>query len=206
MSSTVIKWLLTRLLPGVVLCVVLAGAGWWLYTTGYDSGHDSAKADGDALLAREQKARADERQQLAERNQATLQAALDKQAELAEQARMLSLGLDAAQRKLTVTQQQLKKRITHAVQTDGQRFTGLGPDSLRLYRAVLGYTDTGGAGLQNTARGDAEHPADASASGGISPGVLLDHATEYGAWCLTLRNKLEALNAFYTPGNAPHDH
>ncbi|EMH7334439.1 hypothetical protein RGJ08_002611 [Serratia marcescens] len=54
--------------------------------------------------------------------------------------------------------------------------------------------------------GNAEHSTDARAAGGISPDPLLDHATEYGAWCLTLRNKLEALNAFYTSGSAPNDH
>ncbi|BBI91165.1 putative conserved hypothetical protein [Serratia symbiotica str. Tucson] len=177
-----------------------------MHHQGYAQGYDLAEIRYQAKLSRQQSDWDIERRQLAEKNQAVLQAALAKQAELAEQARLLSLSLEATQRQLATTQQQLKKRIAHAVQTDGQHFTGLGPDSLRLYRAVLGYPNTGAAGVSNTTGGAAEHSADARTAGGISPGPLLDHATEYGAWCLTLRNKLEALNAFYTPGSAPNDH
>lgn len=71
-SSTVIKWLLTRLLPGVVLSAAQVGARWWLYSTGYDSGHTDAKAEGHITLAREKKARAEERQQLAQVGQQVL--------------------------------------------------------------------------------------------------------------------------------------
>ncbi|MET5645892.1 hypothetical protein WH817_14450 [Serratia marcescens] len=204
--AIVLTTLAKRLAPGIAGCLVLGAAGWFLHHQGYNSGYDLAELRYQGKLSRQQSDWDIERRQLAEKNQAVLQAALAKQAELAEQARLLSLSLEAAQRQLATTQQQLKKRIAHAVQTDGQHFTGLGPDSLRLYRAVLGYPDTGAAGVPDATGGNAEHSTDARAAGGISPGPLLDHATEYGAWCLTLRNKLEALNAFYTSGSAPNDH
>lgn len=199
--AIVLTTLAKRLAPGIAGCLVLGAAGWFLHHQGYVL----AELRYQGKLSRQQSDWDIERRQLAEKNQAVLQAALAKQAELAEQARLLSLSLEAAQRKLATTQQQLKKRIAYAVQTDGQHFTGIGPDSLRLYRAVLGYPDAGAAGVPNTTGGNAEHSANASSARGISPGPLLDHATEYGAWCLTLRNKLEALNAFYPPGSAAHD-
>lgn len=203
--AIVLTTLAKRLAPGIAGCLILGAAGWFLHHQGYGQGYDLAELRYQGKLSRQQSDWESERRQLAEKSQAVLQAALDKQAELAEQARLLSLSLEAAQRKLATTQQQLKKRIAHAVQTDGQHFTGLGPDSLRLYRAVLGYLDAGAAGVPNATGGNAEYSANASTARGISPGPLLDHATEYGAWCLTLRNKLEALNAFYPPGSAAHD-
>nr|WP_241391889.1 hypothetical protein [Serratia proteamaculans]ULG15993.1 hypothetical protein 591p_00142 [Serratia proteamaculans] len=204
--AIVLMMLAKRLLPGIAGCLALCTTGWLLHHQGYAQGYDLAELRYQGKLSRQQSAWESERREVAEKNQAVLQAALDKQEELVEQARLLSLSLEASQRQLATTQQQLKKRIAHAVQTDGQHFTGLGPDSLRLYRAVLGYPDTGAAGVPNATGGNAEHSTDASAARGISPGPLLDHATEYGAWCLTLRNKLEALNAFYTSGSAAHDH
>lgn len=204
--AIVLTTLIKRLTPGIAGCLALGTAGWFLHHQGYGQGYNQAELHYQVKLSQQQSDWDIERRQRAEKNQAVLQAALAKQAELAEQGRLLSLSLEATQRQLATTQQQLKKRIVHAVQTDGHHFTGLGPDSLRLYRAVLGYPNTGAAGVSNTTGGAAEHSADARTAGGISPGPLLDHATEYGAWCLTLRNKLEALNAFYTPGSAPNDH
>lgn len=204
--AIVLTTLAKRLAPGIAGCLALGAVGWFLHHQGYGQGYDLAEIRYQAKLSRQQSDQDIERRQLAEKNQAVLQAALAKQAELAEQARLLSLSMEVTQRQLATTQQQLKKRIAHAVQTDGQHFTGLGPDSLRLYRAVLGYPDAGAAGLPNTTGGHVEHSTDANAARGISPGPLLDHATEYGAWCLTLRNKLEALNAFYSPGSASNDH
>ncbi|WP_367672497.1 hypothetical protein [Serratia symbiotica] len=204
--AIVLTTLIKRLTPGIAGCLALGTAGWFLHHQGYGQGYNQAELHYQVKLSQQQSDWDIERRQRAEKNQAVLQAALAKQAELAEQGRLLSLSLEATQRQLATTQQQLKKRIAHAVQTDGHHFTGLGPDSLRLYRAVLGYPNTGAAGVSNTTGGAAEHSADARTAGGISPGPLLDHATEYGAWCLTLRNKLEALNAFYTPGSAPNDH
>ncbi|USS96494.1 hypothetical protein M5J15_06310 [Serratia symbiotica] len=188
--AIVLTTLIKRLAPGIAGCLALGTAGWFLHHQGYNQ----AELHYQVKLSQQQSEWDIERRQRAEKNQAVLQAAL------AEQARLLSLSLEATQRQLATTQQQLKKRIAHAVQTDGHHFTGLGPDSLRLYRAVLGYPNTGAAGVSNTTAGAAR------TARGISPGPLLDHATECGAWCLTLRNKLEALNAFYTPESPPNDH
>ncbi|MGL9774186.1 MAG: hypothetical protein ACR5LG_10380 [Sodalis sp. (in: enterobacteria)] len=40
---------------------------------------------------------------------------------------------------------------------------------------------------------------------GLGPEVLLHHASDYGAWCLTLRAQLQAINAFYSAQERPRD-
>lgn len=95
---------------------------------------------------------------------------------------------------LAIAQRQLKQRIPDATRTDGPRFTGLGPDSLRLYRQLLGYSaadpdanlppaDTGNAG---------EAAAPAGAATGLPPDDLLTHAADYGAWCQQLDQQLNS--------------
>ncbi|WP_166791998.1 hypothetical protein [Leminorella grimontii] len=41
---------------------------------------------------------------------------------------------------LDALKQQHERSVSYAVTHDGQAFTGLGPDGLRLYRAALGYS------------------------------------------------------------------
>jgi len=143
------KWLLTRLLPGVVLCAALAGAGWWLHSTGYDSGHKDAKADGDTALAKEKQARADERQQLAQAGQQALLQARDGEREQRERADLLALQLANKEFKLKQTSSLLQLNISKAVsddnQTSGCGYNGLGPHSLQLYTKALGYAGGGNA-------------------------------------------------------------
>lgn len=143
------KWLLTRLLPGVVLCAALAGAGWWLHSTGYDSGHKDAKADGDTALAKEKQARADERQQLAQAGQQALLQARDGERQQRERADLLALQLANKEFELTQTNRLLQLGINKAVsddnQTSGCGYNGLGPHSLLLYTKALGYTGGGNA-------------------------------------------------------------
>ncbi|WP_179038137.1 hypothetical protein [Limnobaculum xujianqingii] len=43
-------------------------------------------------------------------------------------------------RELEQLKQQRERSISHAVSRDGQAYTGLGPDGLRLYTAALGYS------------------------------------------------------------------
>lgn len=141
------KWLLTRLLPGVVLCAALAGAGWWLHSTGYDSGHKDAKADGDTALAKEKQARADERQQLAQAGQQALLQARDDERQQRERADQLARQLADKEFELTQTNRLLQLGINKAVsddnQTSGCGYNGLGPLSLHLYTKALGYAGGG---------------------------------------------------------------
>ena len=145
--NSVVKWLLTRLLPGVVLCAALAGAGWWLHSAGYDSGHKDAKADGDTALANEKKARADERQQLAQAGQQALLQARDDERQQRERADQLARQLADKEFELTQTNRLLQLGINKAVsddnQTSGCGYNGLGPHSLQLYTKALGYAGGG---------------------------------------------------------------
>lgn len=147
--NSAVKWLLTRLLPGVVLCAALAGAGWWLHSTGYDSGHRDAKADGDTALANEKKARADERQQLAQAGQQALLQARDNERQQRERADQLALQLADKKFELKQTSSLLQLGINKAVsddnQTSGCGFNGLGPHGLQLYTKALGYAGGGNA-------------------------------------------------------------
>lgn len=147
MMNSVIKWLLTRLLPGVVLCAALAGAGWWLYSTGYDSGHLSAKANGETALANEKQARADERQQLAQAGQQALLKASDNERRQRERADSLARQLADKESELKQTSSLLQLNISKAVsddnQTSGGGFNGLGPHGLQLYTKALGYAGGG---------------------------------------------------------------
>lgn len=154
--NSAVKWLLTRLLPGVVLCAALAGAGWWLYSTGYDSGHKDAKADGDTALASEKQARADERQQLAQAGQRALLQARDDERQQRERADQLALQLADKEFELKQTSSLLQLNISEVVsddnqdkQTSGCGYNGIGPHSLQLYTKALGY-----AGGGNTRAGD----------------------------------------------------
>ncbi|MCQ4142823.1 hypothetical protein [Vogesella sp. AC12] len=128
-------------------------------------------------------------QRLAE--QATAQAEYQRLNQLAHQ---VGVELLQSRAELATTQRQLKQRIPHVTHSDGPRFTGLGPDSLRLYRQFLGYSaadlaadlppaDTGNAG---------EATAPASAAAGLPPDDLLKHAADYGAWCQQLDQQLNS--------------
>lgn len=146
------KWLLTRLLPGVVLCAALAGAGWWLHSTGYDSGHKDAKADGDTALAKEKQARADERQQLAQAGQQALLQARDGERQQRERADWLALQLADKEFELKQSSSLLQLNISKVVsddnqdkQTSGCGYNGLGPHGLQLYTKALGYAGSGNA-------------------------------------------------------------
>lgn len=145
--SSAVKWLLTRLLPGVVLCAALAGAGWWLYSTGYDAGHQDAKADGDTALASEKADRADERQQLTQAGQQALLKARDDERQQRERADNLDRQLADKTFELQQTRSLLLLGINKAVsddnQTSGCGYNGLGPHSLQLYTKALGYAGSG---------------------------------------------------------------
>lgn len=147
MTAALLKWALTRFLPGIVLCAALAVAGWWLYSAGYDSGHKDAKADGDTLLASEKKARADERQQLAQAGQQALLQVRNNERQQRERADSLAQQLADKEFVLKQTSSLLQLNISKAVsddnQTSGCGYNGIGPHSLQLYTKALGYAGGG---------------------------------------------------------------
>ena len=132
----------------------------------------------------------------AERAQRQLQAALQQQQRLSEllgrqEARLLSQQQDLQQRL-----QDQKQRIEYVVQQDGGRYGGLGPDSLRLYRQVLGYS---AASMSATDSVSIANPNQAAAAGaGLPAADLLAHAADYGAWCQQLEQRLTALGGLFT--------
>lgn len=156
MSSTVIKWLLTRLLPGVVLCCLVLVAVGVVYHSGYQAGHKNAKADGDTALANEKQDRANERQRLAEDGQKALLQVRNNERQQREQADSLALQLADKEFELKQTSSLLQLNISKVVsddnqdkQTSGCGYNGLGPHSLQLYTKALGYagdSDTSAGG------------------------------------------------------------
>ncbi|WP_199155185.1 hypothetical protein [Chromobacterium sp. ASV23] len=99
------------------------------------------------------------------------------------------------QNALQALRRQQTQRIDDVARNDGPRFTGLGPDSLRLYRQLLGYpADLPGA--QPLSAGSAAHAA--GADGGLPPPDLLAHAADYGAWCGELEQRLLTLKQLFT--------
>ncbi|EBX3155524.1 TPA: hypothetical protein H2X23_000152 [Salmonella enterica] len=147
MNLSLIKVCLTRLLPGLLVCVLLGGAGWALHHAGYNAGHAAAKADGDAALAREQKARSDERQALTQAHLQALLVAQDKTHQQQQRADALAEQLADKTAALARTEQQLRLNIHKAVSDDnktadsGCGYNGIGPHSLQLYEQALGYGD-----------------------------------------------------------------
>ncbi|MBN3254306.1 hypothetical protein H5A33_06655 [Pectobacterium brasiliense] len=135
----------------------------------------------------------------AELHVAALQKAIADADAQRQRADQLAAELLQTKAELNQTKTQLKRKIPDVVKADGTAFTGIGPDSLRLYRASLGYpTDD----LPEAASGAAVYPADAArARGGLSPAGLLDHSADYGEWCLILRENMTKLNQFYVERN-----
>lgn len=189
--------------PGLAFCIVLGLGAWGLHHAGYRAGDEHAANVYKTQLAEKQSAWDTERRQLAESNQTALKTALAARDSESEYARTLALQLEQKQADLTQLQQKLsQKEIENATLRDGAGFTGIGPDSLRLYLTGLGYPDdqSGGSGdtVSKAASGNVIRSTDArTAKRGLTPQALLSHIKRYGQWCLTLKNKLESLNDYY---------
>lgn len=96
----------------------------------------------------------------------------------------------------------LKERLKNAIKSDGNTYTGIGPASLQLWREALGYptaqTVNAGHHLPETTGSAAGDTGDARrAGGGLSPSGIVGHSAEYGKWCLSLRDRLQAINDYY---------
>ncbi|WPU22582.1 hypothetical protein RI049_21540 [Cedecea neteri] len=143
-----------------------------------------------------------ERIAAANRYAADLKAALDAQQAWQQKADGLSRQLAEREAVHTRTVTDLKARLKHATEKDGDAYTGLGPASLQLWREALGYPGSEGVaagnGLPATSSGDAGHARDAGASGGrLSPAGIVSFSSDYGKWCLVLRDRLQAINNYY---------
>ncbi|WP_406850401.1 hypothetical protein [Chromobacterium phragmitis] len=104
------------------------------------------------------------------------------------------------QQALQAQQRRQAQRIDDVTRNDGSRFTGLGPDSLRLYRQLLGYSDPL-PGAQSLPAGAAAQTAGPDA--GLPASDLLAHAADYGDWCQQLEQRLVALKQLYSQETTP---
>ncbi|KJV26901.1 hypothetical protein VI06_16165 [Aquitalea magnusonii] len=176
-----------------LLGAVTLAAG--LFSAGYRWAERSYLAD----IARQQASYSQQQRQQAEAQAEALVSALRDKQQLEEQAYRVGVALLQARADLARQQAQLSRRIAHVVQQDGERFTGLGPDSLRLYRAALGYASDD-AHLPAADPGTAvQADQTTTAAGGLPPLALLYHAADYGQWCQQLEQQLDAWQALFPP-------
>lgn len=166
-----------------------------VFTAGYRWAERGYLAD----IARQQAAHAAQQRQQAEAQAEALASALRDKQQLAEQAYQVGVALLQARAALAGSQAQLSRRIAHVVQQDGERFTGLGPDSLRLYRAALGYASADEHLPATDAGAAVQTDQTAATAGGLPPLALLYHAADYGQWCQQLEQQLDGWRALF-PG------
>lgn len=114
------------LIATAVSGVLLAGYGLGSWQTGLTY---------EVKLATQHASHAQDLQHVAESKANELGHALTEQQRLTDQAHQLGWELIQTRARLADTQSQLKQRIPDAIRTDGQHWTGLGPDGLRVYRA-----------------------------------------------------------------------
>lgn len=180
----------------VLLPLVLVGY------LGYDLGHTQASHEGGRQLAELRARHAADLQAAAVLRQQQLAQALAEQRRLSDVADQVGWQLIQTRARLASAGRQLARRIPDAIAHDGPRFTGLGPDSLRLYQTFLGYDDADlAAALPATDAGAAAAAAQATtASAGLSPDDVLSHAADYGAWCQQLEAQLLAYIRLHQQG------
>lgn len=187
--------LLRRFGVPMVLALMGLAIGGVVYRHIYQSGYDAASTVYEARLAHQMAAFAQARTQAAMASNQALSAAVVREQDALAKADRLSDALARQQQQLARAQHLLRGKIHDAVTQDGPGFTGLGPDSVQLYARALGYAGTGSDAVSPAAGGLAHVAPDA----GLPPVALLQHASDYGAWCLTLRNRLQLLGHFYQP-------
>lgn len=138
---------------------------------------------------------ADKRRREAEARASAMAQALSRIAELQKERDRLTSELQAKKSELEQRKQELKKAISDAVKRD-VGFTGIGPRGLCLYNSALGYACD--QYLPAAAGGTAGRVGETTGSGaGLSPAGLLNHSSEYGAWCQRLESQLIKLRQWY---------
>lgn len=122
-----------------------------------------------------------------------LAAAVKIQQQATSEAQRVTGELETVKQQLATTTAKLKRSINNATKKDGSSYTGLGANSLQLYRAALGYatnyqclsTDSGNP------LSDAEKAACTGA--GLPPDDIVAHAADYGEYCNKLERQLSAI-------------
>ncbi|KUM03516.1 hypothetical protein KIF53_13345 [Chromobacterium subtsugae] len=179
--------LLPTALSAALCSVALGCAGYGCY--GLGQGQTTRVYE--AKMAKQEAAHAAELLQKAEKQNQALAAANAEQTRLTDLAHKVGWQLLQTQGQLARSQAQLRERIADATRNDGQAWTGLGPDSLRLYRASLGYSERD-PGLPAADAGNAGEADQAGAAArGLPPADLLNHAADYGRWCQELETRLD---------------
>lgn len=132
---------------------------------------------------------------------ADLKSALAAQLAWQRKADELSQSLAKQDKAHWQTVKNLKKRLKDAIERDGTAYTGIGPASLQLWREALGYPGTEsltGNSLSETTGIHAGNTGYAASPGGrLSPAGIVRFSSEYGRWCLVLRDRLQAIKDYY---------
>lgn len=176
-----------------MMAIAGLAAGWFIYHQIYQAGYNNASTLYTLKLSKQAEAYADERAAASDASNQALTAAWERERVARHRADQLSVELADEQRRMASYQHAIQGKINDAVNADGPGFTGIGPASVQLYAQALGYTsprDHIVPGASGTVAGSAAHA-------GFPPVALLQHAGEYGAWCMTLRNRLSVLAHFY---------
>ncbi len=137
-------WISSPINQALGLCVaamLVAGGSWY-------SGHNSAKRAGEAQLAQLRQEYAAQALAAEQQYSAKLAAAAAEQQKWYDFAQRQSSQLAQATQTLDAQAALLQKEIPYAIAQDaadktnsGHCHSGLGADSLRLYRRALGYAD-----------------------------------------------------------------
>lgn len=193
----------------LLLILVLTGSGIW-FGTFISAG---ALATQSAAFATEKQTLTDEfsrkelqwekeRTDAAGRFATQLQAALTQRDEWQRKSDGLTVELAEKKNNREKKVSDLQERKENALKNDGIGYTGIGPAGLQLWREALGYPGANsvpaGHGMSEASGGTAAGAGDAARPGrGLSAGGIISHSAEYGQWCLTLRDRLQALNDYY---------
>lgn len=182
-----------------LIVVPLGVAGY----VGYNIGKTQATRHYQVAMAEQQVSHEQQMLDLVNDKNAELQSALTDLQRMTQHANQIGLALLETRSKLASTLTELKQRIDHATSADGERFTGLGPDSLRVYRAALGYPESD-PDLSTADGGNAGQAGQAaSPAPGLPPADLLEHAADYGQWCQQVDAQLNAYLQLHTEGAQP---
>ncbi|MFB9159928.1 hypothetical protein [Chromobacterium violaceum] len=193
MFDALAKPFLANALHLAMFAIPICAAGYF----GYDSGQTQAARVYEVRLAKQEASHAETMRQIVEQRLQEQTRSQQEQTRLTDLVHQVGWQLLQTQGQLARSQVQLKERIADATLNDGQAWTGLGPDSLRLYRAALGYPERD-PGLPAADAGDAGEASQASAAKrGIPPADLLNHAADYGRWCQELETRLDSYIRLY---------
>ncbi|UTH73961.1 hypothetical protein [Chromobacterium sp. IIBBL 290-4] len=180
------------LLPGAWRLALAALALGTSVYSGYHFGASQSSQTYETRLAKQEASHAETLRLAADQRLQEQVSSQQEQARLSDLAHQVGWQLLQTQGQLARSQAQLKERIADATRHDGQAWTGLGPDSLRLYRTALGYPKRD-PGLPSADAGDAVEASQAGAAErGLPPADLLNHAADYGRWCQELESQLDS--------------